>query len=458
MTKRQPNGITLLCILLLFMAAVPGLAAAQDRITVPDVVGEPLSEARTTLQGAGLLIGTLSRSYSETTPKDSVISQSPVAGRLVLPGSAVSLLISDGPPPPEVGTAMVDVAGLLLNDAQTELALAGFALGEVIRTTSPVVPLGYVIDQFPTPGTVSLPGTLVDLLLSMGPQMVVLPNVVGKTIDAAETTLALAGVSLGEVAQEFSNTVEFGVVIGQHPAAGSVVAEGSLIDMTVSAGPGGGLISVPDIVGMPLAGAEQDLLDVSLVIGSITQERNPGVPAGDVLRQDPTGGTSVVAGTLVDLVISSGDSNSIGNLENPASGAYKSGIDVISGWYCDAQRIVVVLSGPSLTLPVQLVPPYGGTRNDTEMLCGDTDNGFGITLNYNRLGNGAFVLQAFADGFEFARRTFHITTFGSEFLRGAAGSYWLDGFPEAGAKTQVLWDQAIQNFAIKSTVGAAGSD
>lgn len=76
-------------------------------------------------------------------------------------------------------------------------------------------------------------------------------------------------------------------------------------------------------------------------------------------------------------------------LENPVSGAIKSGVGVLSGWVCDANRLEVSFDGGA-----RLFVPYGSERLDTAYtkdgteICGDTDNGFGLLWNYNELGDG----------------------------------------------------------------------
>ena len=54
--------------------------------------------------------------------------------------------------------------------------------------------------------------------------------------------------------------------------------------------------------------------------------------------------------------------------------------------------------------------------------CGDADNGFGTTFNWNRLGDGTHNLRAFADGAEFANVNFTVTTLGEEYLQAPAAS------------------------------------
>ena len=105
-------------------------------------------------------------------------------------------------------------------------------------------------------------------------------------------------------------------------------------------------------------------------------------------------------------------------LESPQQGSFESGIGLIRGWVCQASTVEIQIDGGAR----QRVA-YGTTREDTVAVCGDADNGFGYTFNWNRLGNGSHNLRVFADGVEFANVSFTVTTLGVEFLRGASGQY-----------------------------------
>lgn len=78
-------------------------------------------------------------------------------------------------------------------------------------------------------------------------------------------------------------------------------------------------------------------------------------------------------------ISSGGGSGSAGAaLENPQPGSFQSGIGLISGWVCTANRIDIEIDG---TITVQAA--YGTVRGDTISVCGDTDNGFGLLVNWN---------------------------------------------------------------------------
>ena len=79
------------------------------------------------------------------------------------------------------------------------------------------------------------------------------------------------------------------------------------------------------------------------------------------------------------------------------------------------------------------IAAYGTNRADTgRAVCGDTDNGFGLLLNWNMLGDGEHTVVAVVDGVELARATVTVTTLGEEFVQGAAGTCEVADFPTPG--------------------------
>lgn len=135
-----------------------------------------------------------------------------------------------------------------------------------------------------------------------------------------------------------------------------------------------------------------------------------------------------------------------GNLENPQPASYLSGITIFSGWACqpgtDIGRVDVELDGS------RWQASYGTERLDTVGVCGDTDNGWGLLFNVNRLGDGSHTVRALVDGSELGRADFAVTTLGAEFLRGVGGTYRLMDFPKDGDSVVVTWQESLQNFVI----------
>ena len=140
-----------------------------------------------------------------------------------------------------------------------------------------------------------------------------------------------------------------------------------------------------------------------------------------------------------------------GMLENPAPGAAVSGIGVISGWTCDASRVEIEIDGGS-----RGSVPYGVDRADTAGACGGKrNNGFGFLTNWSIFPPGTHTLRVLADGVEFARSTFNVTSLGAEFLRGKSASVTVNDFPAIGKSTVLQWQEPMQSFVASEVLDDA---
>ena len=120
---------------------------------------------------------------------------------------------------------------------------------------------------------------------------------------------------------------------------------------------------------------------------------------------------------------------------------------MLSGWVCDAEEIELEIEKETGEV-IRQGAAYGTERLDTEAICGDTDNGFGLLFNWNLLGDGEHTVEAFVDGVELGRATVRVTTLGDEFLRGVEGECVVDDFPDIGQTVTLEWQQNSQNFVI----------
>ena len=135
-------------------------------------------------------------------------------------------------------------------------------------------------------------------------------------------------------------------------------------------------------------------------------------------------------------------------LENPAPGALKSGVGVVSGWVCDATRLEVSFDGGA-----RLFVPYGSERTDTAGVCGDADNGFGLLWNYNELSDGPHTVTLYIDGQVQTQTSFNVVTLGTNFLRGVTGQGTV--MLSDGKQVNVQWEETTQGFTI---TGYSGGD
>ena len=197
-----------------------------------------------------------------------------------------------------------DVTGLPQAQAEAAILAASLTVGNVTTANSDTVPTGNVISQDPVGGSSATAGSPVDLVVSLGPVVVTVPDVTGLPQAQAEAAIVAASLTVGSMTTASSDTVPAGNVISQDPAGGSSAAAGSPVDIVISSGPG--LVTVPDVVGLFQADAEIAIIAIGLTVGNVTTANSDTVAVGNVISQNPVGGTQVAPASAVDLVISLG--------------------------------------------------------------------------------------------------------------------------------------------------------
>lgn len=143
-------------------------ARTEDKVSVPGVVGEKESSAKSTLEAAGLKVSVKTK-YSTDVAKGKVISQSPGSGNQVAKNSTVVITVSKGEKP----ETMVRVPNLRYStesEARSELKNSNLVLGSVLKEYSDSVEKGLVIRQTVSSGSKVKEGTAVGIYVSLGPR------------------------------------------------------------------------------------------------------------------------------------------------------------------------------------------------------------------------------------------------------------------------------------------------
>ena len=149
------------------------------------------------------------------------------------------------------------VTGLPLADAVNSIAGAGLGVGFVSSAFSSEVTAGAVLNTDPPGGTELDPGQLVSIVLSDGPpeqppspDLFVVPDVMGFRVEDAGATLQGAGWTV-TVTQQFSTDEDFGLIIGQQPAGGSLGPQPGDVTIVLSKGSAPTRTGPPDPPGTP---------------------------------------------------------------------------------------------------------------------------------------------------------------------------------------------------------------
>ncbi|WP_327182571.1 Stk1 family PASTA domain-containing Ser/Thr kinase [Streptomyces sp. NBC_01334] len=135
-------------------------------------------------------------------------------------------------------------------------------------------------------------------------QFTKVPAVLTQKEAEARTRLEAAGLEVGKVRHQHSDTVKRGTVMDTDPDPGARIRKHDSVTLTVSDGPE--IVKVPDVTGSRLDKAEELLKTDGLEPGLVTREFSEDVIKGFVISTDPEAGTKRRAGTAVSIVVSKG--------------------------------------------------------------------------------------------------------------------------------------------------------
>jgi eukaryotic-like serine/threonine-protein kinase len=186
-------------------------------ILVPDLAGRPAGQAAARLEELGI------RFHRESAPslrfrKDSVVRTRPAAGTVLKDGQPVVLVISAGKPRVDVP----QVAGRRFEDARAVLAAAHLQARRTVAFDD-TTPKGLVARTEPAAGTKATWGSTVTVVVSKGPDLVVVPDVLGLSRRQAEQRLRDAGLRWSYVFPIGSQVVQQSPQPGEQARRGSEV-------------------------------------------------------------------------------------------------------------------------------------------------------------------------------------------------------------------------------------------
>ena len=200
-------------------------------IRVPNVTGLSFDDAVRRLAERGLRGVKGEERFHAASPKGTVLEQMPAAGSRDVEGAQVSLAVSIGQQSGKVPA----INGLSRADAEQALENAGFDVGDVTERPSNT-PAGQVIESNPRAGADATIPSAVSLIVSAGPTVVLVPNVVGQSVAQARLLLEGAGLTVTDVRTPAGDPLndETATVSATTPAAGAQVGAGTRVSIQAS--------------------------------------------------------------------------------------------------------------------------------------------------------------------------------------------------------------------------------
>ena len=298
-------GIAAVLVIGIATIAFSVLGGGKNEISVPDVSNLSESAARSKLQEAGLkAAGQTEEITSDKIPEGKVVKTNPEAKAIVQKGREVVLYISTG----GHKIKMKDYTDMEYKEAVEALVKLDFKESKIKKKEeySDTVEKGKIISQTPEANSEVTPDkTSVKFVVSKGVKPIKISDYVGMTINEALLDLANNGINESQVKQtQQESDKEAGTILSQTPSAGSSVTPGNtMINFVVSSGPNE--VSVPDFTGMSKSEVQSAAKEAGLTV-NFEEDYDTQVPAGQVIRSNPSAGEKVKKNSSVTVTLSKG--------------------------------------------------------------------------------------------------------------------------------------------------------
>lgn len=306
-SKKKWLFLGIVAVLVVGIAAIAFsvLGGGKNEISVPDVSNLSESAARSKLQEAGLKVaGQTEEITSDKIPEGKVVKTNPEAKAIVQKGREVVLYISTG----GHKIKMKNYTDMEYKEAVEALIKLDFKESNIKKKEeySDTVEKGKIISQTPEANSEVTPDkTSVKFVVSKGAKPIKISDYVGMTINEALLDLANNGINESQVEQtQQESDKEAGTILSQTPSAGSSVTPGNtMIYFVVSSGPNE--VNVPDFMGMSKSEVQSAAKEAGLTV-NFEEDYDTQVPAGQVIRSNPSAGEKVKKNSSVTVTLSKG--------------------------------------------------------------------------------------------------------------------------------------------------------
>jgi eukaryotic-like serine/threonine-protein kinase len=199
----------------------------------------------------------------------------------------------------------VSMPNLVGKSSAEALALVqggGLQLKVVDRVYSPL-PANAVVRQSPPEGERMKVAQNAHVVLSLGPQNVTTPSLVGESLRVARIQLLQVGLQLGEVTTYAAPGAASDTILQQTPPPGTRAAS-PRVDLLVAQGGAPVSYVMPWLVGMALPDADHLITSAGFKLAKTTYIPSPQWPKGAITEQSPAPGTRITGDTAIEMVVS----------------------------------------------------------------------------------------------------------------------------------------------------------
>ena len=177
-------------------------------------------------------------------------------------------------------------------------------------------PKGYVIAQYPDPGTLVKPGKQVLITVSLGLQKVNVPNLIGKSMREVEVALMNSQLILGNSAYVFSDKISPDRIVGQSPMSSEEYGVNKNVDLLISLGKKPETLPLPNLTGINLDTAKERIKSWGFNIGRTYSKPDSNRAKYQVISTSPSPYSHLRKGEVVNILVSSGSDSGTATAED----------------------------------------------------------------------------------------------------------------------------------------------
>ncbi|MFB6615263.1 Stk1 family PASTA domain-containing Ser/Thr kinase [Streptomyces sp. NPDC085524] len=280
---------------------------ADNRPTVPKLVGQTLEQAQKSGENVGIKVVKGADAPCDDQPKGNVCKQDKAPDTKVDKDSTVTVTVSTGAPK----VAVPDVLRIKYEDAEKILRDKGFQVERKVQEADSTP--GTVLDQNPKSGGEAEKNSVVTLTVSKEVSKATVPDLMGKTKEEAVALLTAAKLKLGSTTEQESPGAAPKTIIQQQYAAGEQLEVGKTVSVTIAKSSQQTTVPMPN--NRTLGQYKDELRRANLKLGNIA---GPTDDNAIVVNTNPGPGQPVNTGSNVDVFTMAGqqDGGFFGGLGN----------------------------------------------------------------------------------------------------------------------------------------------
>jgi len=198
-----------------------------------------------------------------------------------------------------------DISGKTLAEAERDLARKKLPLQQKGIEFNDRYERGKIISQEPAAGSKIRINRPVRVIISSGSELVEVPALIGRSLEAASKVLGESGLQRGLISQIHTSRYSAGRIIAQVPApGGQSIKRTTPLNFLVSQGEIEPRYLMPDLIGRKAGSCISRLKDLGFKVADVRYSYYPGLDPGVIIKQFPSPGFGIAKRSLIALEVS----------------------------------------------------------------------------------------------------------------------------------------------------------